>query len=210
MGARTAGQRLSPPDCPSAPPPSERVVPRGFPKGFPKKLVPLQVRLPADTPIDLVAGRSVHRREERDQPPLSAPHHQRTKSAHLRGDLTGKGQGRQEHPAEVRHGRPSAAPGRDLPGRRSGCAALVMLGQAGWHMTDRLLVPDNITLLSLPPKASELNPVENVWQLIRENWLSNRVFRPYHDTLDRCQCLEEAQGPTWCVMSLGLRQAAYR
>jgi transposase len=29
----------------------------------------------------------------------------------------------------------------------------------------------------LPPKSLELNPVENIWQFIRENWLSNRVFR---------------------------------
>lgn len=34
----------------------------------------------------------------------------------------------------------------------------------------------NITLLPLPPKRPELNPVENAWQRMRENWLSNRVF----------------------------------
>jgi hypothetical protein len=32
----------------------------------------------------------------------------------------------------------------------------------------------------------ELNPVENIWQFIRDNWLSNRVFKSYDDILDHC------------------------
>ena len=47
-------------------------------------------------------------------------------------------------------------------------------------------VPDNITLLPLPPRSPELNPVENVWQFIRENWLSNRVFKSYDDIVALC------------------------
>jgi len=31
----------------------------------------------------------------------------------------------------------------------------------------------------LPSRAPELNPVENVWQYLRQNWLSNRVFENY-------------------------------
>ncbi len=30
-------------------------------------------------------------------------------------------------------------------------------------MTDKLLLPDNITLLPLPPKSPELSPMDNVW-----------------------------------------------
>jgi transposase len=37
-------------------------------------------------------------------------------------------------------------------------------------------VPRNLTLIFLPSRAPELNPVENVWQYLRSNWLSNRVF----------------------------------
>ena len=50
----------------------------------------------------------------------------------------------------------------------------------------RLSVPANITLLPLPPKSPELNPVENIWQFMRDNWLSNRVFKSYDDILDHC------------------------
>jgi len=64
--------------------------------------------------------------------------------------------------------------------------AVVLLDQAGWHMTDKLDIPNNITLMPLPPRAPELNPVENIWQFLRENWLSNRIFKSYDDILDHC------------------------
>jgi transposase len=40
--------------------------------------------------------------------------------------------------------------------------------------------------MPLPAKAPELNPVENVWQFLRENGLSNRMFTSYSDILDHC------------------------
>ena len=63
--------------------------------------------------------------------------------------------------------------------------AVLMLDGAGWHIAANLVVPDNITLLPLPPRAPELNPVENVWQFLRDNWLGNRVFTSYDDIVDR-------------------------
>ena len=54
--------------------------------------------------------------------------------------------------------------------------AVLLADQAGWHMSHHLVVPGRITILPLPPKCPELNPVENVWQFMRDNWLSNRVF----------------------------------
>jgi transposase len=58
---------------------------------------------------------------------------------------------------------------------------------AGWHQKgDKLRVPDNITLLHLPPYSPELNPVENVWAYLRSNKLSNRVFETYEDIVDAC------------------------
>lgn len=63
-----------------------------------------------------------------------------------------------------------------------------MLDQAVWHLARGLVVPANITLLPLPPKSPELNPVENLWQFMRDNGLSNRVFASYDLLLDlRCQ-----------------------
>jgi len=67
-----------------------------------------------------------------------------------------------------------------------GTHAVLLLDQAGWHLSDKLDIPLNITLIPLPPKSPELNPVENIWQVIRDNWLSNRGFRSYDDILDHC------------------------
>jgi transposase len=67
-----------------------------------------------------------------------------------------------------------------------GAHAVLLLDRAGWHVSTRLAVPNNITLMPLPPKSPELNPMENIWQFIRENWLSNRVFASYADILDQC------------------------
>ncbi len=64
--------------------------------------------------------------------------------------------------------------------------AVVLLDQAGWHTTKKLNIPENITLMPLPPRAPELNPVENIWQFMRDNWLSNRVFKSYDDIVDHC------------------------
>ena len=48
-------------------------------------------------------------------------------------------------------------------------------------------MPDNISLLHLPPYSPELNPVENVWDYLRDNKLSNSVFDTYDTIVDRCR-----------------------
>ncbi|SFL17930.1 DDE superfamily endonuclease [Falsiroseomonas stagni DSM 19981] len=68
-----------------------------------------------------------------------------------------------------------------------GAHAVVTLDGAGWHQTGgKLRVPDNVSLLPLPPYSPELNPVENVWQYLRQNQLSNRVFEAYEAIVDAC------------------------
>jgi transposase len=61
------------------------------------------------------------------------------------------------------------------------------LDGAGWHQTGgKLNLPDNISLLPLPPYSPELNPVENIWQFLRQNHLANRVFDTYTGIVDAC------------------------
>ena len=65
--------------------------------------------------------------------------------------------------------------------------AVVLLDGAGWHQTGgKLNVPDNISLLKLPAYSPELNPAENIWQFLRQNHLSNRVFDGYDAIVDAC------------------------
>ncbi len=52
---------------------------------------------------------------------------------------------------------------------------LLVLDQAGWHLSTDLAVPEGITLLPLPPYSPELQPAEHLWELIDEP-VSNRVF----------------------------------
>ena len=47
-----------------------------------------------------------------------------------------------------------------------------------------LVVPENISLVLLPPPSPELNPVENVWQYLRANWLALSVFDDYDAIVD--------------------------
>jgi transposase len=92
-----------------------------------------------------------------------------------------------------------------------GAHAVLLLDQAGWHMTGKLPVPANITLLPLPPKSPELNPVENLWQFMRDNWLSNRVFTSYKDILDHCcHAWNKLIDQPWTITSIGLRHWAHR
>lgn len=67
-----------------------------------------------------------------------------------------------------------------------GAHALLIIDGAGWHVAKGVKVPDNITLLKLPPYAPELNPMENVWQYLRANKLAITVFDSYEDILDKC------------------------
>ena len=91
-----------------------------------------------------------------------------------------------------------------------GCHAALLLDRAGWHMSAHLVVPENITIVPLPPKCPELNPQENVWQFMRNNWLSNRVFTSYDNLVDHCcAAWNRLVDQPWTIMSIGLRSWAH-
>ena len=92
-----------------------------------------------------------------------------------------------------------------------GAHAALLVDQAGWHLSHKLVVPSNITLIPLPPKCPELNPVENIWQFMRDNWLSNRVFTSYDNIVDHCcDAWNKLTDQPWKIMSIGLRDWAHR
>ena len=67
-----------------------------------------------------------------------------------------------------------------------GAHAVVVLDGAGWHAAGDLTVPDNLTLLPLPSYSPELNPVENVWEYLRQNKLGLRVWPGYDAIVATC------------------------
>ena len=93
---------------------------------------------------------------------------------------------------------------------KTGAHAVLLLDQAGWHTTGKLKVPDNITLLPLPPRAPELNPVENIWQFMRDNWLSNRIFNSYGDIVQACcEAWNKLINQPDTISSIGIREWAH-
>jgi hypothetical protein len=141
----------------------------------------------------------------------SAPHDQRTKSAYIFGaicPLEGKAAGlvlpfcntntMNLHLAEI------------ALHVASGAHAVVLMDQAGWHLTPKLDLPANISIVAIPSKSPELNPQENVWQFMRDNWLSNRVFGSYDEIVDHCcDAWNKLVEQPWRIMSLGLRDWAH-
>jgi len=100
-----------------------------------------------------------------DQPPKSSFHQARvTYPEHLRGILKDGG------------GATKSLGTRNAANARAKAVPILAI----WHQQgDRLLFPDNIGLLLLPPHSPEPNLQENVWQCFCRNYLANRVFETY-------------------------------
>ena len=65
-----------------------------------------------------------------------------------------------------------------------GAHAVIMIDQAGWHMTGKLDVPGNISIIAHSVKCQKLSPVENIGQFMRDHLLSNRVFTSHDNIVD--------------------------
>jgi transposase len=190
-----------------------------FKKSLPPELAAVRATLPAGTPIELWwqdearigQKNKITRRWARRGSRPSAPHDQRTQSAYIFGAICPKRgigaglvlprcntQAMQWHLDEIAT--------QVTPGAH----AVILLDRAGWHISDKLAIPPNMTLLHLPPRAPELNPVENVWQFLRDNWLSNRVFQTYKDILAHCcEAWNKLIHQPWKIMSIGIRDWAH-
>ena len=70
---------------------------------------------------------------------------------------------------------------RAIPEDRHG---VLVMDQAPWHRS--LVVPDNITILHLPSYSPELNPHENIWEYLKNNFLSNRIYKDLGQITDAC------------------------
>jgi hypothetical protein len=75
--------------------------------------------------------------------------------------------------------------GRAVP---AGTHAALVLDRAGWHVSEELRVPPNLTLIHSPPSSPELNPVERVWEYLRERWLSHRVLAGGYEAVVDAAC----------------------
>jgi hypothetical protein len=186
---------------------------QGAPSNFPTELEVIRAQLAEGVKIEIwfqdearigQKNKITRRRAKRGTRP-SAPHDLRTEWAYLFGAICpAKGEAiglvlpwcntaaMNAHLAEI-----SAAVD-------PGAHAILILDQAGWHTTKKLRLPANITILPLSAKAPELNPTENIWQFIRDNWLSNRIFDSYEQIVQLCcDAWNKLRDQPWRAMSIG-------
>ena len=91
-----------------------------------------------------------------------------------------------------------------------GAHAVLLLDRAGWHTTGKLVWPKNVTPILLPSRSPELNPVEQVWQYLRANYLSNRVFDTYDAIIDAaCDAWRKLIAQPQQITSIGMRTWAH-
>jgi len=62
---------------------------------------------------------------------------------------------------------------------------LMFLDGAGWHRAHNLVIPENMRLEALPPYSPQLNPMEHIWDELREKWFTNEVFESLDGVEDR-------------------------
>jgi transposase len=56
---------------------------------------------------------------------------------------------------------------------------LLIWDRAGFHMSKKLKIPENVTIVPLPPYSPELNPVENLWHYLRSHYWANKTYADY-------------------------------
>ncbi len=80
---------------------------------------------------------------------------------------------------------------------------VMQVDQAGWHRSKELVVPANIRLIEQPAHSPEVNPVEHLWEELREKYLHNRLFSSLDLLVEvLCQGLNELTDDTERLRSM--------
>lgn len=56
---------------------------------------------------------------------------------------------------------------------------------AAWHKSKALMIPNNMTILCIPPYTPEMNPIEQIWCELRTQGFKNEVFSTLEKVVDR-------------------------
>jgi transposase len=68
-----------------------------------------------------------------------------------------------------------------------GAHAVLICDGAGWHAKSKeIVVPFNVTLVTLPAYSPELNPMETVWEFLRDNRFGAQVWKSYKEVVRAC------------------------
>lgn len=69
----------------------------------------------------------------------------------------------------------------------NGQKIVIIMDGAGWHKSDKLIIPKNIRTIILPPYSPELNPTEKLWQYIKDHTIKNRIYKTLRE-LENAVC----------------------
>jgi transposase len=173
---------------------------------------------PGQDDRDLVPGRGADRPDEQAHAPLGPARHPAPSAARpahqvglpVRRHLPEEGQGRRAGHALVRHPRDGSPPRRDQRHGRAGRPG------GGDPRSGRVAHVEEAHGARQPharPAATprpRTQPGRELWQFLRENRLSNRVFQSYEDIVAHCcDAWNKLPGQTWRIITLGMRDWAH-
>jgi transposase len=80
---------------------------------------------------------------------------------------------------------------------------IILVDQAGWHHAKDLVIPKNIRLIPQPAYSPELNPVEHLWEEIKEKAFANRAFPSLDAVIDTlCNQLQQIEDNSQLLRSM--------
>lgn len=80
---------------------------------------------------------------------------------------------------------------------------VMQVDQASWPVTKELTIPENIRLIAQPADSPALNPVEHIWEELREKQLSNLALSSLDDVIDKvCEGLNQLEADPEHLRSL--------
>lgn len=86
---------------------------------------------------------------------------------------------------------------------------VVVCDGAAWHKSSKLEVPENMTILHIPPYTPEMNPIEQIWRELRTQGFRNEVFPTLEKVVNRlCETIRHLSKNT--IISITRRQWIWR
>lgn len=80
---------------------------------------------------------------------------------------------------------------------------IMQVDRAGWHRSRLLEIPENIRLIFQPPYSPEVNPVEHIWEEVREKHFANTIFSSLDNLQDHlCNALSKLSSQTDLLCSM--------
>ena len=117
--------------------------------------------------------------------------------------------GRRARPALLQHRHDGPASGRNLAGSRAGRTRRAPARSGGLAHVRQAQRTRQYQPAAAAAQIARAKPDRKCLAVLRDNWLSNRVFKSYRDIVDHCcYAWNKLIDQPWTIMSIGLRHWA--